>query len=168
MGFGVELGGCCSAEWPRRNANRAARRTLKIQILLGAACDSAACAAKGTAEVQTPQTKQYPEPSAGEAEARKNNEASGADVEQVRMLGRKDERPGDREKERKGKAANGLPCLRVHCDGCNQIRLVWLSLLGTRVATPNDPKLSDGGAWHGNCVVERSEGIRNTKKGGSE
>ena len=32
----------------------------------------------------------------------------------------------------------------------------------------NDPKLSDGGAWHGNCVVERSEGIRTTKKGGSE
>ena len=38
----------------------------------------------------------------------------------------------------------------------------------TRVATPNDPKLSDGGAWRGSCVVERSEGIRTTKKGGSE
>ena len=30
------------------------------------------------------------------------------------------------------------------------------------VATPNDPKLSDGGAWRGSCVVERSEGIRTT------
>ena len=38
----------------------------------------------------------------------------------------------------------------------------------TRVATPNDPKLSDGGAWRGSCVVERSEGIRTRKKGGSE
>ena len=27
----------------------------------------------------------------------------------------------------------------------------WLSLLGTREETPNDPKLSDGGAWRGSC-----------------
>ena len=38
----------------------------------------------------------------------------------------------------------------------------------TRVATPNDPKLSDGGAWRGSCVVERSEGIRAREKGGSD
>ena len=37
-----------------------------------------------------------------------------------------------------------------------------------RVATPNDPKLSDGGAWRGSCVVERSEGIRVREKGGSD
>ena len=36
------------------------------------------------------------------------------------------------------------------------------------VATPNDPKLSDGGAWRGSCVVERSEGIRARVKGGSD
>ena len=35
-------------------------------------------------------------------------------------------------------------------------------------ATPNDPKLSDGGAWRGSCVVERRRDIRTTKKGGSE
>jgi len=34
--------------------------------------------------------------------------------------------------------------------------------------TPNDPKLSDGGAWRGSCVVERSEGIQATEKGGSQ
>ena len=34
--------------------------------------------------------------------------------------------------------------------------------------TPNDPKLSDGGAWRGSCVVERSEGIRAREKGGSD
>ena len=39
---------------------------------------------------------------------------------------------------------------------------------GVRVATPNDPKLSDGGAWRGSCVVERSEGIQVTEKGGSK
>jgi hypothetical protein len=33
---------------------------------------------------------------------------------------------------------------------------------------PNDPKLSDGGAWRGSCVVERREGIRTTKEGGSD
>ena len=33
---------------------------------------------------------------------------------------------------------------------------------------PNDPKLSDGGAWRGSCVVERSEGIRAREKGGSD
>ena len=31
--------------------------------------------------------------------------------------------------------------------------LHWLSLLGTRVATPNDPKLSDGGGWRGPCMA---------------
>ena len=31
--------------------------------------------------------------------------------------------------------------------------LVRLSLLGTRVATPNDPKLSDGEGWRAGCVV---------------
>jgi len=30
------------------------------------------------------------------------------------------------------------------------------------------PKLSDGGAWRGSCVVERSEGIRAREKGGSD
>ena len=35
-------------------------------------------------------------------------------------------------------------------------------------ATANDPKLSDGGAWRGSCVVERSEGIRAREKGGSD
>ncbi len=34
--------------------------------------------------------------------------------------------------------------------------------------SPNDPKLSDGGAWRGSCVVERSEGIRDREKGGSD
>ena len=34
--------------------------------------------------------------------------------------------------------------------------------------TPNDPKLSDGGAWRGSCVVERSEGIQATEKGRSK
>ena len=34
--------------------------------------------------------------------------------------------------------------------------------------SPIDPKLSDGGAWRGSCVVERNEGIRTRKKGGSE
>jgi len=32
----------------------------------------------------------------------------------------------------------------------------------------NDPKLSDGGAWRGSCVVERREGIRAREKGGSD
>ena len=35
-------------------------------------------------------------------------------------------------------------------------------------ATPNDPKLSDGGAWRGSCVVERGKGIRAREKGGSD
>ena len=43
-----------------------------------------------------------------------------------------------------------------------------VTLNTTRVATPNDPKLSDGGAWRGSCVVERSEGIRAKDKGGSD
>jgi hypothetical protein len=34
--------------------------------------------------------------------------------------------------------------------------------------SPTDPKLSDGGAWRGSCVVERSEGIQATEKGGSQ
>jgi len=38
----------------------------------------------------------------------------------------------------------------------------------TRVATPNDLKLSDGGAWRGSCVVERREGIRAREKGRSD
>ena len=33
--------------------------------------------------------------------------------------------------------------------------------------TANDPKLSDGGAWRGSCVVERSGDIRARVKGGS-
>ena len=36
------------------------------------------------------------------------------------------------------------------------------------VQRPNDPKLSDGGAWRGSCVVERSGGIRARVKGGSD
>ena len=46
--------------------------------------------------------------------------------------------------------------------------LLLVFIYGTREETPNDPKLSDGGAWRGSCVVERSEGIRTTTKGGSE
>ena len=34
--------------------------------------------------------------------------------------------------------------------------------------TAYDPKFSDGGAWRGSCVVERSEGIRAKEKGGSD
>jgi len=32
----------------------------------------------------------------------------------------------------------------------------------------NDPKLSDGGAWRGSCVVGRSEGIQARERGGSD
>ena len=39
---------------------------------------------------------------------------------------------------------------------------------GCGALTPNDPKLSDGGAWRGSCVVKRSEGIRAREKGGSD
>ena len=42
------------------------------------------------------------------------------------------------------------------------------SLDRMRVATPNDLKLSDGGAWRGSCVVERCEDIRTREKGGSD
>jgi hypothetical protein len=31
-------------------------------------------------------------------------------------------------------------------------------------ATPNDPKLSDGGAWRGSCEVERMVDIRARKE----
>ena len=34
--------------------------------------------------------------------------------------------------------------------------------------SPNDPKLSDGGARRGSCVVERRKSIQTTEKGGSE
>ena len=34
--------------------------------------------------------------------------------------------------------------------------------------TPNDPKLSDGGAWRGSCEVERRRSIRTTKEGGAD
>ena len=34
--------------------------------------------------------------------------------------------------------------------------------------SPIDPKLSDGEAWRGSCVAERSEGIRAREKGGSD
>ena len=37
-----------------------------------------------------------------------------------------------------------------------------------REETPNDPTLSDGGAWRGSCEVGRSEGIRAREKGGSD
>ena len=37
-----------------------------------------------------------------------------------------------------------------------------------RPKTPNDPKLSDGGAWRGSCVVERRRDVWTTRKGGSE
>jgi hypothetical protein len=41
-------------------------------------------------------------------------------------------------------------------------------MVGCDAATPNDPKLSDGGAWRGSCVVERRRDIRTTVEGGSE
>ena len=53
---------------------------------------------------------------------------------------------------------------RIFCLG----KVLKLLIHNERVATPNDPKLSDGGAWRGSCVVERSEGIRATEKGGSK
>ena len=36
-------------------------------------------------------------------------------------------------------------------------------ILGSNSAKPNDPKLSDGGAWRGSCVVRRRRDIRATK-----
>ena len=34
--------------------------------------------------------------------------------------------------------------------------------------TPNDPKLSDGGAWRGSCEGGAKDSIRTTEKGGSK
>ena len=48
------------------------------------------------------------------------------------------------------------------------LMLVPLLILLGRVKGPNDPKLSDGGAWRGSCVVERRTDIRATAKGGSD
>ena len=53
--------------------------------------------------------------------------------------------------------------LRLHCNVS-----AILAFHETRAEWPNDPKLSDGGAWRGSCVVERSEGIRAREKGGSD
>ena len=52
--------------------------------------------------------------------------------------------------------------------GLGQILLGRLARHMLKLRRPIDPKLSDGGARRGSCVVERSEGIRITKKGGSE
>ena len=38
------------------------------------------------------------------------------------------------------------------------------SFMAGDVATPNDPKLSDGGAWRGSCGVRRRRDIQATKE----
>ena len=52
------------------------------------------------------------------------------------------------------------------------VLLLWIQVLrvfkGRAADAPNDPKLSDGGARRGSCVVERRESIRAREKGGSE
>ena len=37
-----------------------------------------------------------------------------------------------------------------------------------RAQSPNDPKLSDGGAWRGSCEGGTKDSIRATEKGGSK
>ena len=64
--------------------------------------------------------------------------------------------------------------IRAHGTAMHQRMTIHTDIVGNisvhtgREQTPNDPKLSDRGAWRGSCVMERSEGIRPREKGGSD
>ena len=85
------------------------------------------------------------------------NEAEAADAEAAPNAEvRKTEDDGNKRKtDGVSKLANVNGVLR---------RVLFGFVHGRCVATPNDLKLSDGGAWRGSCVVERRVDIRTTEE----
>ncbi len=93
-----------------------------------------------------------------EAGMRADNEAAGSMLDKVASENR--DASSMAVVKRHGVVHAALPKdVGNNCDGCEQ-KNDCISLHTERARTPNDPKLSDGGAWRGSCVVERSESER--------
>ena len=56
--------------------------------------------------------------------------------------------------------------LRSHEDRSRPVRTIAISdvFTGERAKSPNDPKLSHGGAWRGSCEVRRRRDIQTRKR----